>query len=83
MKKLLLMMLLVCTNCALYAASSVIKGKVVDATTGQPIDYADVIVSDLNDKVIASGMVVDGAFTVENVPAGDVLVMVRMIGYDP
>ena len=69
MKKILLTILLVCTSCALYAASSaIIKGKVVDATTQQPIDYADVIVSDLNDKVVASGMVVDGAFTVENVP---------------
>ena len=58
-------MLLVCTHCALYAASSVIiKGKVVDAATGQAIDYADVIVSDLNDKVVASGMVTNGVFNV-------------------
>ena len=84
MKKLILMMLLVCTHCTLYAASTaIIKGKVVDAATGQPIDYADVIISDLNDKVVASGMVNDGTFTVEKVPAGDVLVMVRMMGYDP
>ena len=84
MKKILLTMLLVCTSCALYAASSVIiKGKVVDASTGQPIDYADVIVSDLNDKVVASGMVTNGLFSVEKVPSGDVLVMVRMMGYDP
>ena len=84
MKKLLLTILLGCVQCALYAASSaIIKGKVVDANTQQAIDYADVIVSDLNDKVVASGMVVDGAFTVENVPVGDVLVMVRMLGYDP
>ena len=77
-------MLLVCTSCALYAASSVIiKGKVVDASNGQPIDYADVIVSDLNDKVVASGMVTNGLFSVEKVPSGDVLVMVRMMGYDP
>ena len=59
-----------------------IKGRVVDATTGAAVDYADIFVSDRNDRVLASGIVTDGAFRVEDVPAGDVLVMVRMLGYD-
>ena len=38
------------------------KGKVVDASTGQPIEYADVIVTGADQKVIASALVNDGAF---------------------
>jgi len=64
-------------------ATSVITGKVVDAQTGESIDYADVIVSDLNDKVVANGLVNQGSFRIDNVPAGDVLVMIRLMGYDP
>lgn len=84
MKKLLLWVLLLNVHCALYAASTVIiKGKVVDSVSGQSVDYADVIVTDLNDKIVATGMVTDGTFTVEKVPSGDILVMIRMMGYDP
>ena len=84
MRKLFVLMLLLSVQCALYAASTaIIKGKVVDAGSGQAIDYADVIVTDLNDKIVASGIVTDGSFSVEKVPSGEVLVMVRMMGYDP
>ena len=38
------------------------KGRVVDASTGQPVEYADVIVTDLHNKVIASTLVNEGAF---------------------
>lgn len=82
MRKFILIALMLSMQCALMAAS-VIKGKVVDAQTGEAIDYADVIVTDLNDKVVATSMVNNGTFTVQNVPAGDVLVLVRLMGYDP
>ena len=82
MRKFILIALMLSMQYALMAAS-VIKGKVVDAQTGEAIDYADVIVTDLNDKVVATSMVNNGTFTVQNVPAGDVLVLVRLMGYDP
>ena len=82
MRKLILIALMLSMQYALMAAS-VIKGKVVDAQTGEAVDYADVIVTDLNDKVVATSMVSNGTFTVQNVPAGDVLVLVRLMGYDP
>ena len=61
---------------------AVVKGRVTDATNGAIVEYADVLVSDMDDRVVASGIVVDGAFKVEGISAGDVLVMVRMLGYD-
>lgn len=59
-----------------------VKGRVTDASTGAAVEYADVFVSDMDDRVVASGIVVEGAFRVDGVPVGDVLVMVRMLGYD-
>ena len=84
MKRYLITMLLLSVHCMLFAASSVlIKGKVVDAVSNEAVDYADVIVTDLNDKIVASGIVTNGSFTIEKVPAGEILVVVRMMGYDP
>ena len=57
MRKFILIALMLSMQCALMAAS-VIKGKVVDAQTGEAIDYADVIVADLNDKVVATSIVI-------------------------
>ncbi|MDO4186864.1 MAG: outer membrane beta-barrel family protein [Bacteroidales bacterium] len=82
MHKILLLALMLVMQYSAFAAS-VIIGKVVDAQTGEAIDYADVLVTDLNDKVVANAMVNNGNFTVENVPAGEVLLLVRLMGYDP
>ena len=57
------------------------KGKVIDASTGQPIEYADVIVTGADQKVIASAFVNDGAFVIEQVPNGTYPLSVVLIGY--
>ena len=77
------MIFVLLTQMAWAASDTTIKGKVVDASTGKSVDYADVIVTDLQDKVVASGMVNNGSFEVKNVPSGEVIVLVRIIGYEP
>ncbi|MCF0159571.1 MAG: TonB-dependent receptor, partial [Bacteroidaceae bacterium] len=67
----------------IQAQTASIRGQVVDATSGESVEYADVVVTNLNDQVVASGIVSQGAFLLEKVPAQEVLVMVRMMGYDP
>ena len=57
------------------------KGKVIDASTGQPIEYADVIVTGADQKVIASAFVNDGTFVIEQVPNGSYPLSVVLIGY--
>ncbi len=57
------------------------KGKVIDAATGQPIEYADVVVTNSDNKVIASTLVNDGTFVLENVPNGSFPLSVVLIGY--
>ena len=77
------MILVMLAQIAWAASDATIKGKVVDASTGKSVDYADVIVTNLQDKVIASGMVNNGSFLVKNIPTGEVIVLVRIIGYEP
>lgn len=81
MKHVIAILFLVLPSLSL-AQTAIIQGKVMDKTTGNTIDYADVIVTDLSDKVIASGMVSNGTFTVDKIPAQEVLLMVRMLGYN-
>lgn len=82
MKKILSLLFLL-LPLAISAQTAKIQGKVVDAATGAAVDYADVVVTNMNDKVVASGLVGNGTFLIEKVPVQEVLVMVRMIGYDP
>ena len=65
------------------AQTATVIGRVIDAQTTGVVDYADVVITDMNDKIVAMGMVDNGNFRVEKVPVGDVIVMVRIIGYEP
>lgn len=67
---------------AATAAYSV-TGTVQDASDGSPLVGADVLVTDLEDKVVAYGATdPQGRFSVGGITADEVLVLVRMMGYD-
>lgn len=66
-----------------WAQTATVIGRVIDAQTTGVVDYADVVITDMNDKIVAMGMVDNGNFRVEKVPVGNVIVMVRIIGYEP
>jgi len=55
-----------------------LSGKVVDATTGAPLDAATVTVKGTSLKQSTDG---DGFFLLEKVPVGGVLLEVARIGY--
>ncbi len=59
-----------------------IKGIVTDGANGQPMEWATVLVTNLSDRVIGKSDVSDGRFQVENLSAGEVLVLVRLMGYE-
>ena len=62
---------------------SVVRGKVVDAADGEAIAFAYVIITDMSDKVVANGVTdEDGAFEVSDISSSEVMIMVRMIGYE-
>jgi len=65
------------------AASKVsIRGHVVDASTYKALDYADALVLDMNDKVVASATVSDGNMLVSSVAPGEVMLVVKLLGYE-
>lgn len=72
---------LLCATTVFAQSVPSVKGKVIDASTGQPIEYADVIVTGADQKVIASAFVNDGTFVIEQVPNGSYPLSVVLIGY--
>ena len=69
--------------CQTVRASHIVSGKVVDASDGAPLPSADILVTDLEDRIITYGASDSlGIFSIGNIPSGEVLVLVRMMGYD-
>lgn len=64
-------------------ASYSVTGTVVDASDGSPVVAADILVTDLDDKVIAYGASdSQGRFRVGNIGQDEILVLFKMMGYD-
>ncbi len=67
-----------------YAQSNYkVTGKVLDAATHQPIEYATITVADKSSKKVINGAITDanGAFEVGNLPAGAYALTIEFIGY--
>ena len=83
MEKVYSLLLLFWYGLTIFAApESKIKGFVVDKNNGVPIEWADVVVSDLNDKMLAQAEVDNGAFLLKGLPVGEVFLLVRLMGYE-
>lgn len=67
-----------------YAADPVkITGKVTDASNGAPVDYADVLLTDLGDNIIASAAASAGSFVISCSRTGEAVLTIYIMGYDP
>ncbi len=62
----------------IFAQTGTIKGKVVDANTGDPLPGANVLVQGME---VGAATDVDGNYTISGVPIGTRTVMARFIGY--
>lgn len=59
-----------------------IAGRVIDATLKQPLPYVNIIIKDASDNIITGGITSDdGAFKIEKIPEGKVIVEITYIGY--
>ena len=68
------------------ASAAVITGKVVDASTDEPMEFVNVTVSDKSSgKELPVGTMsgVDGAFKLSGVPSGSYNVKLSFVGYKP
>ena len=60
----------------------IISGKVIDVALNEPLPYVNVIVKDLDGKIITGGITSeDGTFKVTNIPEGSNIVTIQYIGY--
>jgi len=60
-----------------------VVGKVVDAQTNAPIEYADVVITDSENNTITHTQVKDGAFRIPVVRKGEFILSVMIVGYQP
>lgn len=66
-----------------FAQSGTLKGKVLDAATGEPVPFANVSIEE-NGNVVTGGMTdFDGQFTIKPIPAGKYSVKASYVGYAP
>ena len=77
-KILLIFLLIVLCPVALFAADATIKGKVTDATTGDPLPGANVVIKGTSKGTITNQ---DGIFTITGLKPGNYTVRVSFIGY--
>lgn len=66
-----------------FAQSGTLKGKVLDASTGEPIPFANVTIEE-NGNIVTGGMTdFDGQFTIKPIQAGKYSVKSSYVGYAP
>jgi outer membrane receptor protein involved in Fe transport len=65
------------------AISGVIKGKVIEATSSNPVEYATVTLYKASDSTMVDGMITnaDGYFEFKKLDAGEYNIMVRFMGF--
>jgi outer membrane receptor protein involved in Fe transport len=61
-----------------------ISGKVLDAETKQPIEYANIRLFSLKDSSMITGAITsaDGVFSLNKIPVGDYYIEISFIGFD-
>lgn len=81
-RKLLFILFVLFATGGLYAQSGAIKGKVLDAATGEAIPFANVVVEQ-NGNMVGGGVSdFDGNYSVKPVPAGRFTVKASYVGYN-
>ena len=82
MQKILLLVIVVfsvlCFNTIYAQSTGTISGKVVDATTGETIIGANIIVEGLT---LGAASDLDGNYTIKNIPKGKINLVVTFISY--
>ncbi|MBW6490342.1 MAG: TonB-dependent receptor [Lentimicrobium sp.] len=65
-------------------AIGIMKGRLLDAATNQPIEYGTIALMQVRDSSVVSGTISDpkGNFKVEQIPAGRYFVRVQFMGYE-
>ena len=60
-----------------------ISGLATDVSSNAPIDFADVLLTDLDDHVLTSGNVNAGTFSIISAYRGEAILTIYLLGYEP
>lgn len=83
LRKIIFVFIAAIVSTGVYAQSGTLQGKVIDASTGEAIAFANVSL-ELNGQVITGGMTdFDGKFVIKPIPGGVYDVKASYIGYSP
>ena len=74
---------LFCATILFAQTKPALTGRVVDAATGNAIEFADVVVTDNENNTVASTTVKEGSFAIDRVREGEFVVTVMLVGYQP
>ena len=74
---------LFCATILFAQTKPALTGRVVDAATGNAIEFADVVVTDNDNNTVASTTVKEGSFAIDRVREGEFVVTVMLVGYQP
>lgn len=80
-RKILFILFVLFASGGLYAQNGAIKGKVLDAETGEPIPFANVVVEQNGNQIGGGVSDFDGNYTVKPIPAGRFTVKASYVGY--
>ncbi len=81
-RKILLILFVLFATGEIYAQSGAIKGKVTDASTGEAVPFANIVVEQ-NGNMVGGGVSdFDGNYTIKPVPAGKFTVKASYVGYN-
>ena len=81
LRKLLTLIFVVGVANSLWAQTGTLKGKVTDASTGETLPTANVVIKD-GDEIIAGGSTdLDGEYTVKPITPGSYTVEITFVGY--
>ncbi len=63
--------------------NGIIKGTIVDSTSGKPVEFASIALVDVTTKKPIDGTIADekGAFTLTKLPEGDFRLLISFVGY--
>ncbi|MBO4771138.1 MAG: carboxypeptidase regulatory-like domain-containing protein, partial [Bacteroidales bacterium] len=82
---LTILMLFALVNTYANVLAGTITGKIVDARTGQPVEYATVAVYNQANNSLVTGTITDndGKFSIDGLKNGTYILKASFIGYDP
>ena len=84
MKRFVLLLLVgVLLPLSAVMAQGSVRGKIVDETTGEPVEFVNIVVTPKGSTHLAGGTITDehGAFHIENIGYGSYVLTVSYIGY--